>query len=387
MTAAVERDRRWMRRAVQLARRADRRVRPNPPVGCVIVRDEVEVGAGYHRVLGGPHAEIEALRSAGSAARGATVYVSLEPCAHHGRTPPCVDALLQAGVARVVIGARDPHPVAAGGLERLEAAGVEVRAGVDGVDAAGLLDVFTVNTLQGRAFVQLKVAVTLDGRVAASDGSSRWISGPAARRLVHRWRAAADAVVVGSGTVLRDDPALDARSPRARCQPDVVVLDRRLRTPPTARLWRTRLDARRVWIDTDEARLDSPEAQALRAVGAQLTSAAPRSPADPGAAMRSWAEALHRRGHHHVFCEPGPSVAAALVAARLVDRLDVFVAPKLLGAGPSWLKAIGVGTMADARALRLVESRRLGQDMHLRYAPQDAETAPHDTETAPCSQD
>ena len=231
-----EADRRWMRHAVTLGARADRGVRPNPAVGCVVVADGRMVGEGHHQRLGGPHAEVHALKMAGELARGATAYVTLEPCNHHGRTPPCVDALIAAGVARVVVGVADTTPSAAGGAERLRGAGVQVDVGVEGEAAARLAEVFLVNHHHERPFVRLKMAASLDGYTAASDGSSRWLTGAEARRRVHRWRADADAVMVGSGTALADDPRLDLRHGVPGVPPLRVVADRRLRIGAGLRL-------------------------------------------------------------------------------------------------------------------------------------------------------
>ncbi|MGH7265650.1 MAG: bifunctional diaminohydroxyphosphoribosylaminopyrimidine deaminase/5-amino-6-(5-phosphoribosylamino)uracil reductase RibD, partial [Candidatus Rokuibacteriota bacterium] len=233
-------DREWMARALALAARGSGLTSPNPAVGAVIVRDGTVVGEGWHSMAGALHAEAEALAAAGARARGATCYVTLEPCAHHGRTPPCVEALIASGVARVVAACRDPHPLVDGrGLARLGAAGVDVAVGVGEPEARALNRAFFVAVAAGRPHVTLKSAMTLDGKIAAWDGESRWITGKAARREAHRLRFAADAVLVGIGTVLRDDPELTVRVPDAPPkEPFRVVADSRLRIPPDARLLR-----------------------------------------------------------------------------------------------------------------------------------------------------
>jgi len=232
-------DEAMMRRALALATRGRGLVSPNPLVGAVVVQDSRVVGEGWHDGPGNPHAEIHALRAAGDLARGATLYVTLEPCDHHGRTPPCTNAILEAGVARVVAAARDPNPIVDGrGFDRLRSAGVDVVAGVLESEAERLNEAFATHVRTGLPFVVLKMAATLDGKVAARDGSSRWITGREARAEVHRMRAAADAVLVGAGTALADDPSLTVRDPEYRGRPVLRVLaDARGRVRPTARLF------------------------------------------------------------------------------------------------------------------------------------------------------
>ncbi|MEX1162291.1 MAG: bifunctional diaminohydroxyphosphoribosylaminopyrimidine deaminase/5-amino-6-(5-phosphoribosylamino)uracil reductase RibD [Nitriliruptor sp.] len=321
-------------RAVAIAGRARGTTSPNPAVGCVLVRDGDEVGQGWTGPPGAPHAEVAALTAAGGAADGATALVTLEPCAHHGRTPPCTGALLAAGVRRVVVAHPDPNPQAAGGAEVLRANGVEVcfappvfRAWV-----AGDLEGFLTRVRTGRPHVTLKLAQTVDGHLAAPDPEQRWITGPLARRAVHRWRATVDAVLVGSGTVLADDPGLDVRDAALgdRPQPRPVVLDGRLQTPPDARVvTRGALVITRPDADEDARR-------ALTAAGAEVIDVAVTDGGalDLDAALRSLAD----HGINTVLAEPGEVLGSALLAAGLVDRLVRHV-------------AVGIGTGTPRPAL------------------------------------
>lgn len=323
VTSIIASDREPLARAVALAQRAVATTSPNPAVGCVLVRDHGIVGEGTTAPVGGPHAEVVALRAAGERARGATAYVTLEPCAHHGRTPPCTDALLAAGVARVVFLHPDPDPVAAGGAQRLRAAGVTV----DGPPAAddpyraavaAQLEGFCRVVERGRPALTLKLAQTLDGRLRARP-PARWVTGPAARAAVHRWRATVDAVLVGSGTVLADDPALDVRAVAAVHQPRPVVLDARLRTPPTARVV-----ARGALLVTTPHDGDGPSRAALEAAGATLVDVPAGTTG--GVDLEAALAALVGYGVTSVLAEPGHTLATALVAAGLVDRLVLHVA-------------------------------------------------------------
>ena len=360
----------WMRRAIAAAWQAGPEVRPNPRVGCVLVRDGVCVGEGFHARVGGPHAEVEALRVAGDAARGATAYVTLEPCNHHGRTGPCAEALLAAGVTRVVCACRDPHPAARGGLDRLAAAGVVVEHGLLADEARALLDVFLVNALRGRAHLRLKLAASLDGRTAAADGSSRWITGPDARARVHVQRAEADAIMVGSGTALADDPRLDVRGSAHRPDraPLRVVLDRRLRLPPDTKLCDTTLAPTRVY--TLAAHAEGEASTALRARGVEVVGLAVE---DDHAFARAALVDLRARGQHAVYCEGGAGLAARLVEADLVDAFEIFLAPKLLGGGRGLLEGLVVPTIDAARSLRLLAIEQVGDDLHVRAEPRREE--------------
>lgn len=339
----------WMRRALQLAG-AGPWPDPNPRVGCVIVApDGTVVGEGYHHGAGTPHAEIEALRAAGDAARGSTAYVTLEPCSHTGRTGPCADALAGAGVARVVFAQSDPNPDAAGGAERLHAAGVHVTGGVLADEAAAVNERWARTVDLGRPLVTWKLATTLDGRSAAADGSSRWITGEAARADVHLLRATRDAILVGTGTVLVDDPRLTVRMPGGAPAPQ----------------------------------------QPLRAVmGLREVSSAARVHDAPGVVVRLETrdphEALNllwRKGVRDVWLEGGPTLAAAFLGAGLVDDVYAYVAPAVLGAGPAAVGDLGIRSVSDIRRLDLVDVAVIGGDVRIHAVPAGAvPAAPH---TAP----
>lgn len=328
-------DERWMRRALAQAERGRGATSPNPLVGCVIVRNREVVGEGYHARPGEPHAEIVALTAAEDRAAGATVYVTLEPCDHTGRTGPCTEALLDAGVSRVVAALADPNPEAAGGADRLGSRGVEVEVGVCAQEAARQNEVFLHGLRHARPFVILKVATSIDGRVAAADGTSRWLTGEEARRYAHELRAEVDAVLVGSGTVLADDPELTVRLPDYDGgQPLRVVLDRRGRVPPGARV---------------------------------LDDAAPSLVLSTDAAQTC--KELWGRGVRSVLVEGGPQVASAFLTAGLVDRLVVHVAPLLLGPAAVPLAEAGPATLADADRWRLAGTVQVGDDVVLTYYP------------------
>lgn len=328
-------DRRALVRAISLAAGGQPRVSPNPAVGCVLVQGSTTVGEGVTEPPPGRHAEVVALAAAGMAARGATAVVTLEPCAHHGRTPPCTEALLAAGVARVVIAHPDPHRVAAGGAVRLAEGGVEVvgplppDALLRGTVAAQLEGFLTV-VATGRPHVTLKVAVTADGRVDPPEGH-RWVTGPPARHAVHRWRSSVDGVLVGSGTVLADDPRLDVREVVARSQPAPVVLDGRLRTPPTAKV--VRPGAVVVTVDAalgpgrERARRDRRSGRLLDA-GVRIVHVPP-GPDGAGVCLPAALTALGELGIVSMLAEPGPTLSVALLREGLVDRLVRHVAVHL----------------------------------------------------------
>jgi diaminohydroxyphosphoribosylaminopyrimidine deaminase / 5-amino-6-(5-phosphoribosylamino)uracil reductase len=327
-------EREAMRRAIALARSVDIPDGPNPRVGCVIVDvDGRTVGEGVHRGAGSPHAEVDALTQAGSSARGSTAVVTLEPCNHTGRTGPCSEALLAAGVARVVYAQADPHARAAGGAARLRAAGVDVEGGLLAEEAAALNEAWTHAVTRGRPFVTWKVAATLDGRVAAPDATSRWITGEAARAEVHGWRQRCDAIAVGTGTVIADDPQLTARDATgglASVQPLRVVVGMR-DIPQDARV----LD-------------ESAPTLVLRT-------------RDPRDVLASLAE----REVRHVLLEGGPRLAAAFLTAGVVDQVVWYVAPLLLGAGAPSVADLGITTLGDAIRLRDVRVEQVGEDARI----------------------
>ena len=383
-------DREFLERALALARRGLFTAHPNPRVGCVLVRDGAIVGEGWHRRAGEAHAEANALAAAGPRAQGATAYVSLEPCCHFGRTPPCTTALIEAGVTRVVAAALDPDPRVAGqGFERLRAAGIEAvptdcprlaRA------AADLNAGFFARAARGWPFVRLKLAASLDARTALPDGSSRWITGEAARRDVQRWRGQAGALLTGVGTVLADDPRLTVRPAEIECRetgagteapPDPdrllrVVLDSRLRTPPGAALLASPAP---VLVATGSAAAGSARAESLRATGAEVLAAGDTSSAtgagrepsrvDPRGLLRR----LGEREVNDVLVECGPTLAAALIGDGLVDELLIYYAPTLLGSGSRPLADLPAPPdMASRIELRILETEPVGDDVRVRAA-------------------
>ncbi|MCA0376004.1 MAG: bifunctional diaminohydroxyphosphoribosylaminopyrimidine deaminase/5-amino-6-(5-phosphoribosylamino)uracil reductase RibD [Gemmatimonadetes bacterium] len=356
-------DIRHMQRALALAARGAGQVAPNPKVGAVVVRDGAVVGEGWHTRYGAPHAEVEALRVAGEAAHGATLYVSLEPCAHHGKTPPCTDAILAAGVARVVYAAADPHHVAAGGAALLAAAGVAVTGGVCAPEAAELNAPFLHAARGARVpFVTVKLALSLDGALVDASRQRGWLTGAEARTAVHALRAEADAIAVGIGTALADDPALTVREvPPPRVAPLRVVFDREARLPRGSTLVRT---AREVPVTVITAGRNPTAEQALRQAGVDVLAVS-----DGPTALRDALEALRDRGVAHLLAEGGAGLASALVDAGLVHRLITFQAPVILGAGalPAF-GALPARTANTAPRLRVVERRAFGADLMTVYA-------------------
>jgi diaminohydroxyphosphoribosylaminopyrimidine deaminase/5-amino-6-(5-phosphoribosylamino)uracil reductase len=359
----------YMLRALELADRALGRTSPNPPVGAVVVKDGRIVGEGFTQPPGQAHAEVMALAAAGPHADGADLFVTLEPCCHHGRTPPCTDAILRAGVRQVHVATLDPFPLVDGrGVERLRQAEVKVTIGAHEDAARRLNAAFFHAVRTGRPFVTAKWAMTLDGKIATSQGDSRWVSGPEARRLVHRERDASDAIVVGLGTVLADDPLLTVRLDpaddrrAARAQPPWrVVLDSTGRLPPASQLARPADGQRTLLVTTERApreRLDR-----LRAAGVtvEVVAAAADDRVDPAAALA----ALHARGAIRVLLEAGATLAGAFVDAGLVDRVLAFIAPKLVGGAeaPTPLAGTGRARMAEAVRLQGVTSQAVGSDL------------------------
>ena len=365
-------DHRWMARALQLARAGLYTARPNPQVGCVLVRNGAVVGEGAHLRAGGPHAEVVALAAAGAAAREATAYVTLEPCAHHGRTPPCVEALVAARVGRVIAAHVDPNPRVAGqGLARLEAAGIATACGLLAEGAEALNRGFVKRMRTGRPWVTVKLAQSLDGRTALASGESRWITSAAARRDVHRLRARSCAIVTGLGTLLADDPALTVRlDPDELPQhydPDLlaplrVVLDPGLRAPPGARLFQA--PGRSLVCSA----VDRPAAAAaLVAAGAEVV----RLPGEPaGLDLVAVLEELGRRQVNEALVEAGATLAGALLAAGLVDELRLYVAPTLLGdSARPLLRLPALTSMAARQTLVIDQVRQVGPDLRFTLRP------------------
>lgn len=347
-----------MRRALLLAERGRGRVAPNPIVGAVLVRGGRVVGEGWHRALGEPHAEAMALARAGRLARGSTLYCTLEPCDHQGRTPPCTEALIAAGIRRCVVALRDPNRIVDGrGLHRLRSAGIACEVGRLADEVGASLRGYLLAHTERRPRVTWKVAMTLDGRIADARGRSQWITGPEARRRGHSMRAAADAILVGLGTVRADDPRLTARLPRrSGPQPLRVVCDTRLRIPLGSRLVSGAL-ARGTVIACGR---DAPASRerALRAEGAEVW----RLPlAAGGVSPRALARALVRTGHHEVLLEGGATLGSSWLRAGLIDELAIFAAPRVFGSGPVWCSSIGAKLEASPSG-RLTSVEQVGDD-------------------------
>lgn len=360
MTDFTALDHQHMAHALRLAERAAYTARPNPMVGCVIARDEVVVGEGWHQRTGGPHAEVFALRQAGELARGATAYVTLEPCAHHGRTPPCALALIEAGVSRVVAAMRDPFPkVDGGGFVLLREAGIAVAEGLMAAQARELNQGFLSRIERGRPWVRVKLAASLDGRTAMADGRSKWITGAAAREDVQHWRARAGAILTGAATVLADDPMLTVRLTDTEVLPPLrVVLDARLRSLDCARVREG--GAPTLYVHDAAVR---PPAIA-DAEFASVPSHDGRL--DLGAVLALLAE----RGINEVHTEAGATLAGALLAGGWVDELLLYQAPTLLGEhGRPLLSGLGIHAMDDQRRMRVVDQRQVGGDLRLRLRP------------------
>ncbi len=347
-----------MRRALRLARRGWGQTAPNPMVGAVLVRDGAVVGQGYHARFGSEHAEVAALRAAGEQARGATLYVTLEPCAHTGKTPPCADAVIAAGVARVVIATEDPSPDARGGIARLRAAGIATTVGVEADAARELNAPFFHALTSDRPWTTLKLAVSLDGAVADSRRTPGFITGDRSRRMVHALRAGADAIAIGVETALVDDPILTARGvPPPRVPPVRVVFDRTARLPLESRLVRS---ARHVPLVVLAESPEPGRARSLAAAGVEVVATA---------GLADGIRQLRRRGVRSLLVEGGPRIAGALLGASIVDRLVIFQAPLMLGADAANAFAFAPpATVSEARRLRVIERRVLGDDAMTTYA-------------------
>ncbi|WP_344257935.1 bifunctional diaminohydroxyphosphoribosylaminopyrimidine deaminase/5-amino-6-(5-phosphoribosylamino)uracil reductase RibD [Streptomyces sodiiphilus] len=355
-----------MRRAIALSARGLGATSPNPVVGCVVLDAAGRpVGEGWHRRAGGPHAEIHALAEAGDEARGGTAIVTLEPCDHTGRTGPCTRALVDAGIARVVYAVPDPHPAARGGAETLAAAGIDVEGGLLHAEAAEVNTAWLTSVRLGRPHVTWKYAAGLDGRVAAADGTSRWITSPESRADVHRLRAEADAVLVGSGTARADDPHLAVRGVPGAPQPMRVVADTGAdAVHPGARI----LDnAAPTLIAVAE---DTPVRKTARLPEHAEVVRLPRAQAGGrGLHLPALLAALHERGVRALLLEGGPTLAGSFAAAGLVDRVTGYLAPALLGEGPQVLAGAGFTTLAHALRLSLTDVTRIGPDLRITAVP------------------
>lgn len=369
----TERDYRYMARALQLAERGLYSTDPNPRVGCVIAVGEHVVGEGWTDPVGGPHAEINALRAAGPTARGATAYVTLEPCAHHGRTPPCTQALIDAGIRRVVCAVSDPNPLARGGIGRLREAGIGVDVGVLEGPATRMNDGFIKRMRTGVPRVVVKIATSLDGRIALRNGVSRWITGAAARADVHRLRARSSAVMTGTGTVLADDPRLTVRADdvdlRGRI-PLRVVCDTHLRVPEQARLFQ---EPGRILIYT-AVPSDDLRAVRFRERGAEVITVG--TDESGRLDLKAVLEDLAARECNEVLVEAGPVLSGRLLSSGLADALVVYMSPVLLGhEAIGMLNLPAVEEMSQRLHLRMLDVRQVGDDLRLTYEPPTASGA------------
>ncbi len=362
--SARTRDRRFMSVALGLARAQLGLTSPNPSVGCVIVRGEKIVGRGATAAGGRPHAEAIALADAGGLARGATAYVSLEPCAHQGKTPPCARALVEAKVARVVIGCLDRYPAVRGrGAAALRRAGIIVATGVCEDECIRVSEGFFTRVTRGRPLGLLKLAMSLDGRIAAASGDSKWISSPSSRVMVHRWRRECDAVVVGAATVLADNPRLTCRIAGGR-DPVRVIVDGRARVPPAARALTERSSAGAIVVTTRanlsraRRRYAGPNVEVIALGGRGAT-------VDLGAMMREFG----RRGWNQVMFEGGAHLAGAALAAGIIDRVAFFIAPKIVGAGLVAVDGLATARIKNAIPLDKLEVRKVGADLLVEARP------------------
>ena len=352
--------------AVRSAVRGHGHVEPNPMVGCVISDQSGKIiSAAHHERFGGSHAEVLALKIAGAASRGATVHVTLEPCNHQGKTPPCVDALIQSGVSRVVVGAADPNPMACGGADRLRDAGIQVDI-LNHRGSMDLIEPFRMNLLQKRPWITMKWAQTLDGKIASRTGDSKWISSEISRRLVHRERGRVDAILTGIGTVLQDDPRLTARDVRQRRRASRIVMDRSLRTPLDSALLST-IDLAPLLIVADQTLLGTPEEKALSSRGAVVLGfPVVHDEFDLPAVMQF----LHES--HDIstmMVEAGTGLMSSLVLSKCIDELAVFMAPRLLGDTEGYPPLLNdaARSIADAQQLQLEQIHRRDIDVLMRY--------------------
>ena len=348
----------YMARALRLAKKGLYTAHPNPRVGCVIVKDGQIVGEGWHEYTGGPHAEINALQQAGDEARGATVYVTLEPCCHEGRTPPCTQALIKAGVARVVAAMVDPHSrVAGNGLEELKASGIDVASGLLDAQAEALNPGFIKRMRVGRPFVRLKLAMSLDGRTAMASGESKWITSEAARLDVQRLRARSSAILTGVGTVLADDPSMTVRSESVRQQPVRVVVDTHLSIPTEAKILQ---QAGETWVFTCA---DDGRKTELEAAGAKVHTM-PFCASDVD--LESVLDQLGEMEINEVLVETGSTLSGAFLQSGLVDELIIYMAPILMGDSARPLFRLpGLESMEQKIELDIIDQRRIGKDLRM----------------------
>ncbi|MBB5022798.1 bifunctional diaminohydroxyphosphoribosylaminopyrimidine deaminase/5-amino-6-(5-phosphoribosylamino)uracil reductase RibD [Desulfurispira natronophila] len=359
----------YMRLALDLARKGQGYTSPNPMVGALVVADSgAVVGQGYHQRAGGPHAEVHALQEAGAKAHNATLYVTLEPCCVHGKTPPCTTAIMEAGVRRVVYATQDPNPAVAGrGKETLERAGIEVLTGILDAESAHLNRHFNKHIVHRTPYITMKTAITLDGKMAVASGASRWVTGEQARRDGHRLRGEHEAIAVGIGTVLADDPLLSCRHGYENIyrHPHVIVFDSSLRIPRNAALLRQQEVQRKVIVVTDQTMADTSSAKRLQEWGAQLVFL-PRSANNKLPLPRAM-ELLYRdHGITSILVEGGAALTSSILRAGLEDEHVIYMAPKLFGAeGMTWTGALGVDTPDNALALEFVSVHTIGKDLRI----------------------
>lgn len=349
----------FMREALRVAAHAQGRTSPNPLVGAVVVRDGKIISIGWHRAAGTPHAEVHALNMAGELARGATLYVTLEPCSHYGRTPPCVEAIINAGIDRVVAAMSDPNPKVAGrGFDRLRQAGIDVEVGVLENEARRLNEVFMKWITTGLPFVMMKTAMSLDGKIATSTGQSKWITSDAARKRVHQWRDEFDAIMVGIGTVLADNPYLTTRLDRPSRNPIRIIVDSRARTPLDANVV---IDRQSKTIIAVSERASKENIDRLRAEGVEIITAGEGDHVD----LRRLMQELAAREITSVMLEGGGTLNFAMLRAGLVDKINAFIAPKVIGGRTALTAVEGEGFTQLDQAVELidVETEMIGGDI------------------------
>ena len=357
----------WMRRAIQLAKKGEGKVEPNPMVGCVLVRDGILVGEGWHDRFGGPHAEVNALASAGNKARGATAYVSLEPCCHCGKTGPCTEALAAAGVRKVVVARRDPFPEVQGkGLGTLQSLGIETWVGCCQDEANAILKPYLKLTQDGRPWVIVKWAMSLDGKIASNTGMSQWISCSESRKLVHRWRGRVDAILTGSGTVLKDDPLLTAR-PSGERTPTRIVLDRRGRISPNCRLAKTAKEFPFLVVTSTQTGADW--CRTMEQTGAEILTL----PEEPTAFFKCLMDYLAKKRWTNLLVEAGPQLVGALFDQNLMDEIRVFIAPTIIGGenAPGPLGGLGANLPWEKWGDHQPEIEKIGPDVLIRSVRRD----------------
>lgn len=358
-------DEKMMKRAIQLARKGVGKTSPNPAVGCVVVKDGVIAGEGWHKKAGTPHAEIHALQQAGELAKGADLYVTLEPCSHFGKTPPCADAVVAAGICRVFIGMIDPNPKVSGkGVEKLQAAGINVFTGLLEKESRALNLPFIKHITTSTPYVTMKSAMTMDGKTAAKSGDSRWITSESSRKLVHRLRASVDAVMTGSGTLLADDPQLTVRMASGK-NPIRIVVDSSLKTPVNCRLMS---EAEKVPVIIATISSDSSKISALKEKGAEvMICSGTKGRVDLGDLMKR----LGARGIQSILLEGGERLCAAMLRQRLVDRFLLFYAPRILGGeGKGLFAGPGPLLMKDSLPLFIKKVSRVGNDILVEAYPE-----------------